>query len=105
MRGWKEQSGGSCSKCTQRKHDVRLCIDLRALNRPVVNRFINLAMALFKRQIAMTWKARAAPDTHIWSKVLLKWSRAESEAMAETCGREWDTNIHTMKANVDTRTP
>ena len=77
------------------------------------NKFINLALALFKRQIAMNWKSSKAPDPKTWLKILLKWSLAEVRAMEEITGREsnpvgrqlWDRYIQCLTIKNDIRPP
>ena len=77
------------------------------------NKFIHLAVALFKRQIAMHWKASAAPDTKTWLRILLKWTRAEVEAMAEVTGLEcnpesrqlWNAYTQHLEIKNDNRPP
>ena len=77
------------------------------------DRFIDLAMTLYKRQIAMHWKARSPPDTHTWTRVLLKWALAEATAMlvGNTWGtgsadkQTWDTYVHKLETRDDTRPP
>ena len=77
------------------------------------NRFIDLAMTLYKRQIAMHWKPHTPPDIQDWSKVLLKWALAESSALQDgrsnstsiTNQQEWDQYIQNLKAKDDTCPP
>ena len=77
------------------------------------NRFIDLPMALYKRQIARHWKARTPPNTHTWAKVLLKWAVADSTALSEGGGRAtrgvglqvWDSYVQSLEAKDETRPP
>ena len=77
------------------------------------NKFLDLALVLYKRQIAMNWKASKAPEIKIWLKILLKWSQAEVEAMLDQTGREgnpegkilWDGYVQKLVAKNDTRPP
>ena len=63
-------------------------------------------MTLFKRLIAMSWKAVAPPRPDIWLKALLKWMTAEIDIIHKTqqTGGQgttitlWDTYV--LKINV-----
>ena len=77
------------------------------------NRFIDLAMTLYKRQIAMNWKSKEPPNIRTWLRVLQKWAQAEANVLAEAPGRNansenkltWDTFVSNIATKDDTRPP
>ena len=44
-------------------------------------KMVDLAIALFKRLIAMAWKVTTTPDMSCWLQVVLKWATAEADTM------------------------
>ena len=47
----------------------------------VGNRFIDLALALAKRQISLNWKAAHGPQISKWELDLMRWGKAEEQAL------------------------
>ncbi|KAJ1130368.1 hypothetical protein NDU88_008721 [Pleurodeles waltl] len=71
-----------------------------------VNRFIDLALLITRRAIAMNWKDGHLPSLSHWFAATLKWGKAESVSLSreEACGPsripialEWDTLLHVME--------
>ena len=64
--------------------DIESCI-LIQFSRPkmkkVGNRFLDLAMALAKRQISMNWKNPRVPGMTKWEADVKVWARAEEQAL------------------------
>ena len=53
-------------------------------------KFADLAMVLFKRQIARSWKASHLPPLREWLRELLKWTIAEAATLTHSTAREFD---------------
>ena len=70
---------------------------------------VDLATVLFRRLIAMAWKATAAPDTKCWLRVVLKWANAEADIMLRAQHLRggggaitlWDTYVLKLNNMVD----
>ncbi|KAJ1179330.1 hypothetical protein NDU88_004564 [Pleurodeles waltl] len=73
------------------------------------NRFIDLALLMAHRLIAMHWKAHILPGVALWCAASLKWGKAEAVVLRleETCGlrripiaANWETilfELHTYQ--------
>ena len=78
------------------------------------NKLTNLAFALFKRLIAMHWKSQLAPKIDLWLKILLKWTQAESDFLADNKShgeinaentRMWNQYVSIIMAKNDDKPP
>ncbi|KAJ1136101.1 hypothetical protein NDU88_002519 [Pleurodeles waltl] len=77
------------------------------------HRFVDLAYVIYKRLIAMSWKARNMPDLKVWLALTLRWARAEHQLLINLARRglgrmgeeAWGVLVSRLEAKNDERPP
>ncbi|KAJ1081972.1 hypothetical protein NDU88_002144 [Pleurodeles waltl] len=82
-------------------------------NRKPTFRCIALALVMYRRLIAMHWKAPAAPGFDLWRAELLRWAKAEAQTLQLLIDKgipakglnTWNSFVKTIESKDDSRPP